>query len=342
MKGEPFLKRLGVELTGKPQPPSEEEEASVYGKKTKAAEAKAEYRDTMERLDNPPSIRELQAKREQETNQALQSERERANRLEEERIAKINEERAAAAAAAEEERQKREKAEADLRVERDRALLDKLEKLKGSKKNPIDQLNEYLEFADKLSERFGKKGEAPAKPASEDPTVTLELARINLQMAKEDRDFQWKMAQDKKEWDLKMEEFRDNREYRKAELAQKAKRDEFLQTLPAAIGDAFAKGVVSSSMGSVEGIASDAGHNNVQKQATNYKLQAGEGDAGEAVCPKCNAPIAIEPETTTAICVNCDSKYPVVRVPTERKQPPLAAAPTPGPYPQDQSTGAPV
>ena len=99
---------------------------------------------------------------------------------------------------------------------RDQMLLEKINELKQSNKSPQEQVQAYVQFARELAEMMGYTKEAP-KPIAvqQDPTLTLEIEKLRLQSVKDDREFQWKMEESRREWDLKMEEFKDNGKSRK-------------------------------------------------------------------------------------------------------------------------------
>ncbi len=52
-----------------------------------------------------------------------------------------------------------------------------------------------------------------------------------------------------------------------------------------------------------------------ERKASEFSLQAGEGDYGAIECPECQAPMGIGPTTRTAICVGCEAQFDIVRIP---------------------------
>lgn len=149
----------------------------------------------------------------------------------------------------------------------------------------------------------------------QDPMVAIELKKMEFAEAQKDREFRLKMAQDQRAWEVHLIEIKDNKEFRKAELAQQERRNDMIASFPAIIGGALAKGGRTAAQGGIG--------QTVQQKA--YKAQVGEGETAEFDCPGCGAKVGIGPTTEIAQCVNCQTQFPVERV--------AAAAAAPEPIP---------
>ena len=217
--------------------------------------------------------------------------------------------------------------DADLKTEREKSeslaqkLADeKVDSLRRDFGNQMAELNKTIEKlittkdTRSLSEQF-KDQFTTAKEIAEsmglektangqDPTVQ-EFAE-----AQKDRDFKVKMAQDDRQWQVQLIEIKDNREYRKAELAQQARRNDMIADLPAIIGGAIGKGAHERARG-VAGQPETAGRPVEQKA---WKVQIGEGETAEFDCPSCGTAVGIGPTTEIAECINCHKQFPIERV----------------------------
>lgn len=185
----------------------------------------------------------------------------------------------------------------------------------------MSELNEMMTFIEKLrpdkdlssqikdaqdllkSIEPQKRDEGPELPAS-----------IALQMKKMDHDLQIQlqhMEDERQErqhkFELTMLEFKDNREFKKAEIEAKIaverERNELLGSIISRFGAAAAKGSI------------DAGA--IGAKVSGQVIEAGEGDFGEAACPSCGNIIAIAKDAAKTICPSCKTIYPIHRIPKE-------------------------
>lgn len=326
VKGEEFLKKVAMRLTGGQNPEkSPEDEATEYKKKTEAAKAKSDYVTTVDTLANPPSVQVMREKREQELIDQGKAATTRAQDLEDREHTRLEKEAQDAAAAAATEQQKREAAEQKLHDQQNQLLLDKLEELKKSQKPWNEQLTEYLTFAETLAGKLGFQKVGAPRLASDDPHIALELAKLDLERSREERKFDLEMENSKREWDMKLLTFQREGAFKEKELALQAKKDEHLFSLPQAIGGAIAKGLIDHGAG---GAASPGGiSQKPQSTVKLYRIEVGQGQEGEFECPNCHTPVAIGPTSTEAQCVECNSRFPIARVPiTEGTKEPLPPA----------------
>lgn len=309
MKGEEFRKRIAESLAkgsneGKP---SSEDDETYYDKQIRRARARRELEEEERRLkdldkqpESPFSIRggvDLGTIN-------VQEERQR-------REAEMEQERQAAAQRAQQTEEENKNLKEQMYQERIESLrrdfqekMDALQKTiqsGGSQKSFSEQYNELLSMAKEMGLEKTDTGQ--------DPMIQLELAKLNYQQAKEDREFKWKMKQDDKQFQLEMQKMQDEREHRKAELAQQAKKDEMFASFPQRLGGAIAKGMMEGE--EEEGISAPATKRKEGGKA--YHIEIGEGEAGEIPCPNCDTPVGVGPSSKAAVCVDCGSKFRVDR-----------------------------
>lgn len=300
-----------MSLIGNPnQPQTPEDEAAEYKRKTAAATAKHDYISTVDEIANPPSAREMQQKQVQSADEARKAAETKAQDLEQETRDRLQKEADEAAQQAVAEKDKREETERRLQDQHNQMMLDKLEELKTSQKPFSEQAREFFSFAEEAAKTLGFE-KPSVQPVSENPQIALEIARLNIEDAHREREFQQQQAKDKREWDLKLIELDDNRDFKKAELAQKARRDEALFTTPQTIGAAIARGLAEREQGGAAPAVSPG--------PQTHKVRAGVGDAGEIECPLCHKMVGIGPDSVLVNCVSCNSKFDIERVPKEEK-----------------------
>lgn len=197
-----------------------------------------------------------------------------------------------------------------------------------------------IETMEALASKMGwaRQSAAPAGYGGKDPRVEIELAKITLEEANRNRDFQLRLKQYDVEMARQSRLDEQNLLLRREELAQKAKRDQMIASLPEQLGSAFAKGMMSE--GGFKGFGSPGQPPRVAAQPppvghaqqfapppaapppapqappesnAGAYLQVAPGEAGTFNCPSCNQEIAIAPDTTKAICSACDFQVPILR-----------------------------
>jgi len=320
VKGQEFLRKVGKNLMGEQDPnPSPEDTAKEYESKTKSVEAQDRYLTTVDKIKNPPSVVEMQKEQAQRLADEKKAEKDRADAAEQRERDRINKESEDAKTKAAESERKRIEAEQNLQAQQNQILLDKLEELRTSQKPLSQQFEEYFSFADKVAEKMGYQKPGATKPASENPQIALEIAKLDLESAREERRFQLEMDDRKRAWDLKLLELGDNREFKKKQLEMDEKKNEQLFSFPQIIGGAIAKGLIDHEAGvSQESISQR------QQNTKSFQFQVPEGGFGTTECPGCHAPIEIGPTTDLAECVECHAQYPVIRTPMKGPETPQA------------------
>jgi len=228
----------------------------------------------------------------------------------------------------------------ELKAERERANTaeqklqeERLTSLRQNFDHKLDELNKTIEktvtanrrderpiheqFRDQFTalQTLAKELGFEKTSTGQDPMVQLELAKLTYQQAQEDREFKWKMRQDEKNFQLQLKQMEKDDQYRNATLAQQARKDDMIASFPHQIGAAIAKGVLES-----EGGAIPQG-GTIQRQQTPtkpYQLEAPEGEEGEIDCPTCQSKVGIGPDTTSAECAWCKSKFTITRIPAAK------------------------
>lgn len=288
-----------------PKEKEEEDEVAQLKRKQKTVQAQFDYVNTVDSLQNPPSIQAMREKAQQEARE----ERERAQKAAEEVLERerqrLADDAQAAAQKAHEEEQRRVEAEQQLQKTQTQMLLEKLEELKQSKKPMEEQLDEYMSFAERIAEKMGFQ-KSDTKVPGDNPQVTLEITRLNLDQQQRDREFQWQIQKDKQEFELKLLQLKDERAFREQQLKQQSKRDEQIFNLPQILSAAIAQGLVDRHQEAPAGPMQ-------APPPSQYRVPAGEG--ATIACPNCQSPIGIAPDTSEATCAMCNTQFHVSRQP---------------------------
>lgn len=168
----------------------------------------------------------------------------------------------------------------------------------GDRKSIVEELTEIDGLAGKLGYIKPQAG-----PSNGDPALLIELKRLEVQMAKDDRDFKRQMAKDSREWDLKLMELNQNKAIAEANLASERDKWKTLSDAPKNLGAAIAKGLLQE--GQKPGVQAQG-----NKPVT---ISANKGEAGELDCPTCGTVVAIGPTARGAVCANCRAQFTIKR-----------------------------
>jgi molecular chaperone GrpE (heat shock protein) len=179
------------------------------------------------------------------------------------------------------------------------------------KKNLAEQVKEARELLVTLqpSDDRGKGLLVEGVPAQ----IAIELKQMdhNLQikLAKMEDDRQ----QRNQEFQLTLKRYDEERLTKQAEIegrlqVERERNDIIAQGLQI-VGGAAGKAYADALRGSAQGVPVQA----PQAADKIYEIELGEGESGTTDCPKCHSAIGVGPTTTLAQCVNCGSKFPVVR-----------------------------
>jgi len=239
--------------------------------------------------------------------------------------------------AAEKERDDKIQILAAERDEKTRELADT--KMGAAMEKMTTQFNAALEVVNKTLEEV-KKGADPSalvgqfqalRKASEemsslrggpqvDPSIQLEITKLEMENARAEREFKAKMEQDRREWDLKFEALHDDKAFKRATLAQAAqseeRKSEFWNNLPKTLGGAMGAGILAKQGkgGRVAQEPTEEAPPSESKTPKGHHFELAWGGSGEGECPGCSQPVAIGPTARTAICANCGERVPVRRI----------------------------
>lgn len=287
------MKKVATTFLQNDQPPRPKVED--YENKTKELKAMYEYQQMAESLNNPPSLRELQMKREQEIEEEKRKAEERARLVEEERLRRIEEERLAAAKAAEEERQRRLELEKEVAQQKEQSLREQIQHLteqiqryaqNGSgSKSIVDQIRELKETAAELG--------LLNPSAGKDANIEIELAKLNYQQAREEREFKARMRAEEKKWQLELMRFQEEKEFKKKQLEHDARRLEMLSSIPDKIGEGLAAFISTRAEMDTDKPAARTANTNIQF----FK------------CTDCGTDIPVPPGAKKIKCPKCGSEY---------------------------------
>lgn len=318
--GMEFLQKAATTVlnkaTGTQAKPSTEDEVAQIKKQTAKVQAQYDLASTVDAYTNPPTLQQMRAQREADLEQQARDAGEEARRLHEQEMERIKNERDTATKKAEEESARRKETEMAFQQSQTQMLMEKLSELQTQRK-PFDlQLEESLGYAERLAERMGFQKASAAVPGADNPQLQLEILRLQLDAAQRQREWEWKMQQEKRDWDIKLMELQDKREYNKGQLAQQAKRDEGIFNIPQIIGGAAAQALFDRQQEK-----SGIGQRPAPPQA--YQHQAPTGQLATVPCPECKSPIGIAPDTSVATCAMCNAQFQVNRQPGPATEPPI-------------------
>jgi hypothetical protein len=319
-----FLRRLGKQLAGENLNPetNPETEAEHYEKKTRALKAEDEFHQTRDNIANPPSVREAQQKMIEDMQKRAQDAEERARDAETKARQADAEARKEAERLAAEARSEARAAEKALHDHQLTVMSQKLDEVLQSKQGLQQQFEEYFGFADQIAAKLGYQKPGMTAPASENPQIALEIAKMHIDDAQKQREHERNLEKDKREWDLKLEEIRQQNAFDAAQLKLDQEKVGMLAQLPEAIGGIILKGAMDRAKG-VGQVAQRAPQQKV------YKIELGVGEANEFECPNCKSAIAVGPSSVTARCLKCNTQYPIERVQTGSPPQGVQAGPPP-------------
>lgn len=203
--------------------------------------------------------------------------------------------------------------------ERDEARQDlykeKVDGLKRDFDTKMEQLRQDIQkgvsqkgFKEQYEEIFGMAKELGLEKttAGRDPMVDLEIAKLDHEDKRAERQFRWQMRQDEKHFQLELEKMKGERDLRRQELEQQAKRDEIFTSWPDRIGSAIVKGMA------------DEEERQPERITKSYHIEIDQDVGGEIDCPHCQGKgtqsiVAIGPTSKTAACTTCGARFEVKR-----------------------------
>lgn len=219
------------------------------------------------------------------------------------------------------EKEKREKAEGDLRKSELASMMKDLTgQFAGALKEVRGEIAEVKSGADpsRLTAQWSALEQLAEKITAlrssggggTDPAIQLEITKMQMDNARADREFQARMEQDRRQWELDKEKMQDDRYFKRQEAEYKQKSRDMYAGAPIILGDMIARGIRDKEAGKAGG-----GVGQIQaKGKTGGYIEASEGDAGEVNCAVCQQPVYIGPTARSAECSNCRTRYPIKRI----------------------------
>ena len=191
------------------------------------------------------------------------------------------------------------------------AQILELNKSKAGEKTVLDQMNEMKAFATELGwvkQQVGQGGGSDG--------LQLQIAEMNINAARSQREFEWKMEQDKRNYDRELKKDEIDAQIRREELENKRKRDDMFAQAPELLGRAVGAAMRESppAEGSEGPAVAARKPAAVASKKKSYHLEVPAGSGGEIECPECQQPIAIGPTADSAVCANCGKTLPIQRV----------------------------
>jgi len=156
----------------------------------------------------------------------------------------------------------------------------------------------------------GMLGLEKPDPGPADGSLALEIKKIELQMKKEDRDFQRLMKQDERAWQIELKKL--EQASREAEARLHADREKYASfaNMPERFGSVVASALMERSSDGAEMGPALSGK---KSGGSKHSATAAPGESGQLECPDCNAPIGVGPTTRIAECANCHTKVSIKR-----------------------------
>ncbi len=165
---------------------------------------------------------------------------------------------------------------------------------------------------DALTKVAEKMGFQKSTPQIGDPLIQLEITKLNIESAQRDREFQARLAQESRQWDLEKLKLEDDRAVKRGELALSQERNEMFAKAPGMIGTAIGQALIASG-GETAQPASPA----ATPKRNMPPITAGVGESGEVKCTVCKQPVAIAPTAKKAVCAGCGAQYSIQRTQAE-------------------------
>ncbi len=117
--------------------------------------------------------------------------------------------------------------------------------LNSKSKSFIEQWNEI----NTIVETVGLKKTPVSETLTTPPTVLLELKKMDLDAARAEREFQWKMKQDDRMFAIEMKKLDQGQAINQAKVAAERDRNDLMASIPESIGKAIARGMVDGEKG---------------------------------------------------------------------------------------------
>lgn len=184
-------------------------------------------------------------------------------------------------------------------------LITEMIKQNASKGSFAEQLNAAREIAKDL-------GFSQGKPNGGDLMIQIELKKLDFEQAKALRELTRAEKAEQRKWEMEIRRLDEEKEERKARLANDEKRLEFFKGAPKVLGEAIGQAILAGGVN--KPISGKTG------KAQHYEMPAEQGEGGSTVCPQCESEIGVGPTARLAVCSNCGTKITIKRTQPREKQ----------------------
>jgi hypothetical protein len=171
----------------------------------------------------------------------------------------------------------------------------------------IQQFKEMEEVASAIGLRQTPQTQVTTTP----PEILLALKKMDLDEAQRNREFQWKMKQDDRSFELKLAELQGNLRMNEQKIAAEKEKLGVFAAMPELLGGAIGKGLADGAFaGKPAGgpaqappqFAAQPPPQAQPKRPLTGTLTANLGESGVTQCLNCGADMAIGAQATRAVC----------------------------------------
>lgn len=149
-------------------------------------------------------------------------------------------------------------------------------------------------------------GWGPKQPSTEIPAdIQVKLQQMQIDMQFKLSEMEDERHRRDKEWDISQQQRNDEKEFRRAELAQKAAADAERTQLMRDGQNIIGK-IIGQSLVEDKGVGA--------QPPRQFSIEANTGEEGDIDCPICSAPIFLSPDANKIICPGCGSTGVVQRI----------------------------
>lgn len=184
--------------------------------------------------------------------------------------------------------------------ERVSEMKEALSKAQANREDPLDVYKRVKAITDEVRTELAKSLGVP-RETIQDPKLALDLKRIELDGMREDRKFQYLMAQDQRKWDLELEKFKEDRQQRWAEAQLKQQQSKELVAGIERVAETVAR-VAEARKAEQMGTVPD----NVQQTVPNNVQQT-----VPVICDECGAHFTASPSSEAVTCPQCQVTQPL-------------------------------
>ena len=185
----------------------------------------------------------------------------------------------------------------------------------GDLKKMIESGKDNQSISDKVEEiqkTATALGWGPQQPSTQvPPDIQVKLQQMQIDMQFKLSEMEDERHRRDKEWDVAQQHRNDEKEFRRAELAQKAAADAERTQLMRGGMDGIGK-IIGKTLVEEKGVGSQS-----PKQ---FSIEAGAGEEGNVECPACATSIFLPPDANKIMCPGCGSTGMVKRIADQKAE----------------------